>query len=450
MRLASGLIVLPLILRMLPREDVGLWGIMFGLYAMIQLLDFGFYQTFSRAITYIFSGATELKPEGLSPVGESGDINYPLLKGTLKSMKSYYTGASIILIIILFTGGYWYIERLLAGYSGDKNIARVEWYFYGVLLCYQFYTYYYDGLLMGRGMIKKSKQIIVLSQCVHVLVAPILLLSGFGILSMVISQTLATIVNKTLARRAFYDNEIKSNLLKTKAEDWKKIIKILWVTAYKSGLSNLSGIFTNRMLAILGALYIPLSAMGSYNTLSKQVVDLTFTLALVWFATYNPKLIQERVTNSLGEVKRIYIKGQFIIISAFAFIATGVILFGDWGIKLINSPTTFIDTKLMILLFVASLFEALTSLSTSVLLSRNAVPHYRAQSITALITVVVLLITLKYTKLGVVALIVVPFATQLVYQHWRWTLMVMKELNVKFADYGNFLGDLPRNLGLIK
>ncbi len=147
-------------------------------------------------------------------------------------------------------------------------------------------------------------------------------------------------------------------------------------------------------------------------------------------------------------MKRIYIKSQLIVIVVFFIIASGVILFGDRGIQLIKSPTTFLDNKLMILLFVASLFEALTSLSTSVLMSRNVVPHYKAQSITALITVVILLLTLKYTKLGVTALIIVPFATQLVYQHWKWTLMVFKELNIKSSDYFEFVRNLRKNFGV--
>ncbi len=151
---------------------------------------------------------------------------------------------------------------------------------YGLLLCYQFYTFYYDALLVGRGMIKRSKQIIVFSQSIHIIVAPILLISGFGIISMVISQSLATLVNRTLANFSFYDRETKSNLLKVKSDNWKILIKTLWITAYKSGLSNLSGVFTNKMLAIFGGLYIPLSMMGSYSPLSKTVVDITFTLSL--------------------------------------------------------------------------------------------------------------------------------------------------------------------------
>ncbi|HON55341.1 MAG TPA: polysaccharide biosynthesis protein, partial [Bacteroidales bacterium] len=42
MRLASALIILPLILHLLPVEEVGLWNIMISLNAMIYLLDFGF------------------------------------------------------------------------------------------------------------------------------------------------------------------------------------------------------------------------------------------------------------------------------------------------------------------------------------------------------------------------------------------------------------------------
>ena len=447
MRVASGLIVLPLILRMLPQEEVGLWTVMIGLNSMVYLLDFGFFQTFSRSVTYIFSGARELKAEGFDPIKEGGTVHYPLLKGSLKAMRFFYAGVALMFILILFSGGYWYIERLLIDFQGDKMIARTAWYLYGVLLSYQFYTYYYDGLLVGRGLIKRSRQIIVLSQSIHVILATILLISGFGIISMVISQTTATIVNRFLAYRVFYDKETKSGLLRAKAEDWKKIIKTLWFTAYKSGLANLSWVFTNRMLTVLGALYIPLSAMGSYG-ITKQIIDITYSLSVVWFVTYYPKLTQDRLRNSLDEVKRIYIKSQFIAFIVFAVMASGVILFGNWGIKVIGSSTPFLDRRLMLLFFSASLLEAFTYLSTSVLLSRNAVPHYKAQTITALATVVVLMITLKYTGIGILALIIVPFISQLAYQHWRWTLMVFKELDIKLPDYKNFFRNLPVNLGL--
>jgi len=434
MRLASALIILPLILRLLPQEEVGLWNIMIGLNAMIYLLDFGFFQTFSRSVTYIFSGAKEFRNEGLSEANNDGTVNFSLLKGSLQAMRYYYAGVALLLIIILFTGGYYYIEQLMRSFSGNKESARIAWYLYGILLSYQFYTYYYDALLVGKGMIKRSRQIIVFSQCTHIVLASILLLLGSGILSMVCGQTLATLLNKYLAKRAFYDKETRMNLKKVVAEDWKKIIRTLWTTAYKTGLASLSWVFTNRMLTLIGGLFIPLAVIGSYG-ITKQIVDLTYTLSLIWFSTFLPKLTQNRVIGRNDEVKRIYIKAQYVAIAVFGVISVGVILFGPWALGVIKSTTPLLNSDLMIVFFIASFFEAFTYLSTSVLMSNNIVPHYKAQIVTAIATVLILIVMLKYVDAGVLALILVPFIVQLLYQHWRWTLMVFRDLKIKLSDY---------------
>jgi hypothetical protein len=129
-------------------------------------------------------------------------------------------------------------------------------------------------------------------------------------------------------------------------------------------------------------------------------------------------------------------------VAVFAVLTSATLLLGGWGIEIIKSSTRLLDGKLLFLLFLASLFEALTYLSTSVLLSRNAVPHYKAQSITAVVTMVTLLLVMEFASGGVLTLIFVPMATQLVYQHWRWTLMVFKELKIGIKDYLSFFKSL--------
>ena len=434
MRVASALVVLPLILRMLTQEEVGLWSVMIGLNSMIYLLDFGFFKTFSRAVTYVFSGAQSLEREGFTPVEEGSPISYNLLKGLIKAMSHFYGFVSLMLLLLFFTGGVWYIQRLLENFSGDLISAKIAWYSYGVLLCYQFFTYYYDAALVGRGMIKRSRQIIVFSQTLHIVISSALLLSGLGIVSMVIGQATATIVNRTLARLAFYDNQTKIGLSKAKSNDWLDIIKRLFNTAYKSGLASLSWVFTNRMLSVIGALYIPLTVMASYG-ITKQITDITITLSLAWFAAYYPKLTGEQIKNGVAQVKRIYIKAHIIALIVFFAAAIFVTLAGSATLAFIGSSTSLLYPSLLILLFAASMMEAITEISTSVLLSRNEVPHYKAQTITAIIAVIALFIALSYTHLGVIALIAVPFLAQLIYQHWRWTTKLWKELDIKPSDY---------------
>lgn len=451
MRVASMVLVFPLIIKMLSADDVGLWtGVMINLTSMITMLDFGFYTTFSRNVTYIFAGAKSIKEEGVAVNNGDTTINYPLLKGLLKSMKIYYGSVSLILIIIFATAGVWYIGELMEGYSGDVGRAKLAWFLYCGLISYQFYTFYYDAILVGRGRVKKSKQIIVLSQSIHMVIASILLLAGMGILSMVISQTIATIVNKTLSKRAFYDRELKENLSNADYEPWRPIMKKLWKITSKSGFSSLSWTLTNKLLPIVAALYLTLEMMGSYG-MSKVVVDFAYTLSLVWFLTYYPKLTRETVSESKSEIKRIVVKAQVISVVTFFICAIGALIFGDWSLTLLKKGATFIHTPVFALFFMAAMFDSLTYISTSTILGTNRAPFYKAQIITAAVTIVALLFSLEYISPSVATLIMVPFATQLIYNHWKWFMMVAGELKIGLSDYGKaFINLIELVLSLVR
>jgi O-antigen/teichoic acid export membrane protein len=439
MRLASGFIMLPIIINRLSAEDVGLWTTVFiALNSSIILLDFGFFTTFSRNITYIFSGAKELKGEGLGEMDPDGKISYPLLKGTLNAMKVYYRTIAILLALLFASVGYIYIEKILIGYSGDGVLTRVAWYSYCALLCYQFYTYFFDAILMGRGFVRRSRQIIVLSQCIHIIVGSILLFSGFGIISLVISQTLSTLVNKELARRSFFDREIKENLKRSTSESWKRILGIMWKTAYKSGMSSAAWTMSNKMLPLIAPLFIPLALTSSYG-LSKTVVDITYSMSVIWFMTYYPKLTQVSFRQNDLEVKRLYVKSQFMIIGVVLFCAAGALIVGDFALSILKKGSTFLDTPIFALFFLSAMFDAFTYISTQVLLSKNKVPYYKAQIFSAIAVVLVLYMVLRFVSSDIAVLVVVPFAIQLLWNHWYWFAKVVKMLNVRFVDYYKFI-----------
>ncbi len=425
MRVASALIILPLILKMLSPEDYGLWSIMLSIKAITELLDFGFSPTFSRAVTYVYSGAKSIKSEGFDPVEPGGEINYSLLGGLIKAVKRFYGSVALILFIFLASAGVFYLEHILEGYGGDSSMARVSWYLYGVLLCYQFYTYYYDSMLVGRGMIMRARQIVVLSQSLHIIVASVMLTLGYGIISMVSGQILSVTINRILAYKAFYDTETKCSLKLNTPVAWNKILKNLWNTAYKSGLTGLSWIISNRMLAVFAGLYIPLSLVGDYG-LSKQIAEITYTLSVVWFVTFYPKITQHKITGNIFQLKRMYFKSIYVGLIVFLFCIAGTLLLGDTLLNFIGSRTRLVDSWLIVALLVSALLDGLTYISTSVLLAGNEVPHYKAQLLTAMATVSLLFIFMHFTEYGLIAIVLVPLVCNLVYNHWRWTTVVIK------------------------
>jgi O-antigen/teichoic acid export membrane protein len=242
---------------------------------------------------------------------------------------------------------------------------------------------------------------------------------------MVAGQVVSITVNRILAYNAFYDNETKNRLAFSVPAEWRDTLKNLWNTAFKSGLTGLSWIVSNRMLAAFAGLYIPLSVIGDYG-LSKQVAEITYTLSVVWFVTFYPKITQHKITNNISQLKRMYFKSLFVAFSVFLFCITGALLMGDTLLDVIGSKTRFIENWLMIALLISALLDGFTYISTSVLLAGNEVPHYKAQLITAVLTVLILFIFLHFTDYGLVAIVLVPLGCNLVYNHWRWATVVIK------------------------
>lgn len=71
--IGANILLLPLILHLLPSEVLGIWYIFLAISGFALMLDFGFQPTFARNVTYLLSGATKLKAEGVDDEHEKLD-----------------------------------------------------------------------------------------------------------------------------------------------------------------------------------------------------------------------------------------------------------------------------------------------------------------------------------------------------------------------------------------
>ena len=79
--MASGILVLPFILRLLTPEEIGMNYLMLTVASLVSLFDFGFAPQFGRNFSYIFSGAQVLHKEGIEiNDNTTKDVNYHLTK----------------------------------------------------------------------------------------------------------------------------------------------------------------------------------------------------------------------------------------------------------------------------------------------------------------------------------------------------------------------------------
>jgi len=446
MRVASGVIVLPLVLRLLPSPEVGLWNIFMTIGSLATLLDFGFSNSFTRNVTYIFSGVKTLKKEGYVPVDvDDKTIDYGLLKSVIAAMRRYYGILAIIFLAIFVAISPFYLTNVLKDYKGDKHEILIAWLTYGVLVAYQLYTYYYGSILSGRGKVKRVQQIIIIGQTARITTAVVFLLLGYGIISLVIAQFVSDIVNRALCYYSFYDKDIKLQLKTAAVIRVSEVMKIMTPNAVKIGLTTVGGFLITKAIILIGPFYLSLTDIACYGT-TKQMIDLIISLGFLWFGTYYPKITLHRVSNDMVQIKRMYLKAKISLICVFIVCGLGLIFVGPTLLTLIHSKTHLLPAVMTLVFLFIAFLETNHGLAAQMLLTKNEVPFASASILSGVATICLLFTSLKFTSIGIWGMILAPGIAQICYQNWKWPLVVIKDLDIKFKDYFTAVSMLIRQL----
>ena len=433
-KISSSLLLLPLILHKLPSEDVGIWSIFTSIAALVFLIDFGFNSSFSRNVTYIFSGVSTLQKDGHeTKFDTSGQINYGLLKGLLGSMRWFYSRVSVVLFFLLATGGTLYMHRLLENYHGNKVDMYIAWFLFISINTYNLYTLYYDALLEGRGLIRISKQVTILGHVIYLLVSIVAIYLGCGLIALVLAQLVSIIIIRTISQRKFFTTDIVLSLKNCEGEDRKEILKAIYPNALKYGVTSFGGFMIQKSSIFIGSLYLTLPAIASFGV-TKQVMDISVNVANITLATFLPQIANLRVEGNYERIKVIYIKGVLIANTIFMLAALTIILFGTPLLHLIKSNTS-LNQQVLTIVAISSLIGLNSGISGSVISTKNHIQFVKPSLISGIATVLLLFIFFKFTNLGLVGMALAPGLIDLCYQGWKWPMVVIKELNLKFSDF---------------
>ncbi len=423
----AGVILLPFIVTQMPTETVGIWNLFQTITIIILLLDFGFNPTFARSISYIFSGIKQLRAEGVDLVELGSDIDYSLLKGTLQAMRSIYRSIACIVLVLLSTIGSVYIYFILQKYTGNKIDIVISWLLFIFINSYNFYTFYYDSLLVGKGYVKRLQQITILGQSIYLTVAIGLIYAGFGLTAIVTSQLLSVVVRRVFAHRIFFTNTLQTKLAQVEGRNKQNILRTLLPNASKVGLITIGDTLTNRSATLIGSAFLSLSTIASYG-ITLQIIMVLCRCAKVYFQSHIPQIAQYRAQKDVCKLRKLY---STCVLWFVGVSVIGSILFlwlGDWALELINSDTTLLPLPLLGVLLCFQLLDNHRNIAEGFLTADNKVPFYIPAIIAAIITIVLLWFCMEFLNCGVWAMILIPGLVQTAYQNWKWPAMIIKEL----------------------
>lgn len=427
--MASSLLLLPFILYFMTTEDVGLWYVFVSIIGLIQLLEFGFLPTVSRYISYVYSGAQNIELDKVPDYEVDRGINIELLSGIIFSAKKIYGWVSILALLLLTIAGSVYISTL--EYSGDRALVYSSWIIYGAAAIVIFYFGYYSSILKGRGDQTKLNKSIVLSKLSNIIITIPLLYAGFGLLAIALGVLMSAIVDRILVRFFVFDKCALETIEAFKIKSAKDYTSVIWGNAKLMGLVQLGNFLTVRSSVLIVSSVIGLEAAATYG-FTLQITSVAVIVASMYFGLQLPLMNSAQVSNNITIIKSTFLKSIGISWVLFFIYMFGTITLGVYLVEVLFDSANLLPRPMLIVFLIAAFLEMNHSLCTAYLTTKNTIVFMKPMLITGIL---IFSFSLCFGSIfGLWGIILSQFFLQLIYNNWKWPLIVFTELKISLKD----------------
>lgn len=432
--IASGFLTLPLILHILSTEEIAMNYLMLSVTTLVSLMDFGFTPQISRQVSYVYSGANRLLPEGIV-IAKTQNVNYQLLACLLNVTKKIFRIISAIVLVLLLSLGTWYIYTVTAGFSNVSNSLEI-WMIFCASSFFGIYFKYYDSLLVGRGLVKESKQCILANKICQIVLVYVLLLAGAGLIGVCIANLISPFLGRYMANRFFYDSQTIESLKGQSYSDSlnTEVFQAIWHNAKKVGVNFIGTYCTRQFGLFIIGLYLSAEVVASYGLLM-QCITIVTSISVTFFGTLQPQIISYRVQGDKDTTIR---KFSFSVVVFYILCLCGlttVSILGPWILELIGSNAQLPALYIVLLYSIVCLLEENHSNFAIFISTGNKIPFVPAALTSGLMICIGDFFVLQFSHLGLLGIVIVQGIVQLAYNNWYWPRWVLREYNISFLMF---------------
>ncbi len=431
--IASGLLVLPLLLTKLSSEEIGFNYVMLTVGSMVALFDFGFSNQYGRNITYVLSGVQSLKAEGIDEC--TGKVNKHLLAAMLQVAKFTYKRIALMAFMVMLFIGSFYIYEVTKGFSVVRNSFFI-WLLYCVSVFLDLYFLYFQALLIGACKVQEAKKAIIYSRICYLILCYVFLLMGMGLLGCVVANFIAPFINRYYSYKSFYTEDIVE-LIKDESvnkEECVSLFKILWHNSSRLGINIIGSFVINKSGMFLAGIFLPLAVVGSYGIMI-QLFGVVITVASTIIVSQLPQYtclraegkIKDLISSFAGSVILFYI----ISICGCVFLC----FIAPSLLDMLHSKTELPSNGILVFYSLICILEANHSQFANMILTSNDIPFVKSSLLTGICILLFSYLGLNFVGGSIFMLIFSQFVCQLAYNNWRWPYWILKEWKINYFHF---------------
>lgn len=433
MRIVSAILVLPLMLRTIAPNELGLWYVFLSLGMLGGMVDFGFSHSITRAVAYSWAGARKILPLGLhEDEGLSQDLppNWELLEKLIATARVFYWATALISGFLLLTAGSWWIwlKTDSLEHATSLRFAWVVWCVGGML---NGLGNVWPPLLSGINAVRESERISAIGLIVNSALTVLGLLFGLGIWALVLSNVAMGLTGRVLGKRVFCQLTGDSLIRTPGRIDWE-IIRVLWPMSWRGGSVSIGVYLILQANTLICSQVLGLKATARYG-LSMQLISLLKDTCSIWVRTKQPLMIQLRARGMRDEVASLFAARVRLSMICYIIGSVIILLYGDQLLNVIHAKTLLLPGALLLLLLFSYLLDLHNSLYAGLVLTENKNPFVLCVLLSGI--GVVLLSVILTPHLGVLGMILAFLIAQSSYNHWWPVLRGIRGLGYRPAEY---------------
>jgi len=429
LKLGGVLVLLPLVLRSLSPDHLGLWYVFQSIAGLIILLDMGFAPTATRAAAYAWVGAKDISERGLPPIHTGSRPNHKLMSIIIGAMKNYYRIITALTIVILSSFGTWWISGRINDLQNLSYLLAL-WMCYIAALSVSILGGLWPALLTGINGVRRAQQIQIAGFLGNYVLSCTLLLAGFGLASLVAGKATEAIILLFAGQAAFRE----FSLAKSLRSRWSDIhmLKRFWPLAWRTGAASLGAYLTIYFNTLIASRFLGLDVTASYG-LSLQLILTLAGVSGVWVSVKLPQINQLRAQGDIASISKIFTSGLRKSYCCFLIGSLGLLFVLPHLLGLIHSKTHLVSPEFLLVMLIVFGLEMNHSLHAALVLSENENPF----AIPALVSgmAIGILSFILAPLCGLWGILFAQGAVQLSYNNWWPCLRAARGLDLKFGKY---------------
>ncbi|HVV70683.1 MAG TPA: hypothetical protein VHI52_04150, partial [Verrucomicrobiae bacterium] len=416
LRLASGFILLPLVLTKLGKPELGMYYVLLSLAALVPLVDFGFGPTIGRFVTYAMGGAESIQAHGVARPGTSAAPNYRLLWELLFTTRVLYRYLTLALLVVLGAWGT-YVVELRIHETASPFLTRLAWAATLVTAMMDIYANWWITYLRSMNEVVAAVRIGVFGWGLRLVIAAVLFVAGAGLLSLPAGSFFGSVAHRFLARRRVL--RLLAGHPAPTSPAVREMLVILWPNTWRLGLQFISGYLTVNANTALCLYFLGLSANASYG-LSVQLLAFVSGMASVWVNVKWPLIGQCRARHDLAGVQRILWPRFWLQTLTFLSGCACVLGAGPFLLHWFGGGKQILPIHWLLPLMISSFFEMQFTLWGTLLSTENRLPYLWPTVATNVLSLILSFSLIRFTSLGLGALVLGPLIAGLLFNYWFW------------------------------